>query len=173
MLARKGHLLGMKPMIQIDYIHSINFYRWKPENLQILLEAAPMLSRAGDCHAEAMCILNWYTPMPLKNGSVVASVEVYTNGIGPFIPRKRFFVNMNGFLRKDASGAPVFTVGYESLSLKPSHFRLSKSRPLWYTMDHTPVFILGGFDNEKAILLSDSNFHDFVLLEVLERWLSS
>lgn len=44
-LARKGHLLGMKPMIQIDYIHSINFYRWKPENLQILLEAAPMLSR--------------------------------------------------------------------------------------------------------------------------------
>lgn len=33
-------------------------------------------------------------------------------------------------------------------------------------MDHTPVFILGGFDNEKAILLSDSNFHDFVLLEV-------
>ncbi|XP_038960278.1 cation channel sperm-associated auxiliary subunit gamma isoform X10 [Rattus norvegicus] len=160
----------MKPMIQIDYIHSVNFYRWKPENLQILLEAAPMLSRAGDCHAEAMCILNWYTPMPLKNGSVVASVEVYTNGIGPFIPRKRccfwFFVNMNGFLRKDASGAPVFTVGYESLSLKPSHFRLSKSRPLWYTMDHTPVFILGGFDNEKAILLSDSNFHDFVLLEL-------
>lgn len=44
-LARKGHLLGMKPMVQIDYVHSVNFYRWKPENLQILLEAAPMLSK--------------------------------------------------------------------------------------------------------------------------------
>lgn len=88
-LARKGHLLGMKPMVQINYMHSVNFYRWKPENLQILLEAAPMLSKAEKCSAEAMCILNWYTPMPLKNGSVVATVDISTNGIGPFIPRKR------------------------------------------------------------------------------------
>lgn len=128
-LARKGHLMGMKPMVLVNFISSVNFYVWKLENLQILMEAAPMRSTgrpnclmvvgggwlfpecpeahlglwqsleyllplcllhpAGYCPAEAMCILNWYTPMPIKNGSVVSEVDIYTNGIGPFIPKKR------------------------------------------------------------------------------------
>lgn len=33
-------------------------------------------------------------------------------------------------------------------------------------MNHAPVFILGGFYDEKAILFSDSNFQDYVFLEV-------
>lgn len=33
--------------------------------------------------------MNWYTPMPLKNGSVVMRVDVSSNGLGPFIPNKR------------------------------------------------------------------------------------
>lgn len=40
------------------------------------------------------------------------------------------------------------------------------SRPLWYTVRHAPVYILGGFYDEKSILFSDSNFDDYVLLEV-------
>lgn len=44
-------------------------------------------------------------------------------------------------------------------------------------MNHAPVFILGGFYDEKAILFSDSNFQDYVLLEVsdsrqIQAWLS-
>lgn len=46
-LARKGHLMGMKPMVQINYMYSVNFYRWEMENLQILMEAAPMRSTGG------------------------------------------------------------------------------------------------------------------------------
>lgn len=33
-------------------------------------------------------------------------------------------------------------------------------------MNHAPVYILGGFYDEKAILFSDSSFEDYVLLEV-------
>lgn len=33
--------------------------------------------------------MSWYTPMPLKNGSVVMRVDVSSNSLGPFIPSKR------------------------------------------------------------------------------------
>lgn len=33
--------------------------------------------------------MNWYTPMPIKNGSVLMRVDVSSNGLGPFIPTKR------------------------------------------------------------------------------------
>lgn len=41
------------------------------------------------CHAEEVCVMSWYTPMPLKNGSVVMRVDVSSNSLGPFIPNKR------------------------------------------------------------------------------------
>lgn len=33
--------------------------------------------------------MSWYTPMPIKNGSVVMRVDVSSNGLGPFIHDKR------------------------------------------------------------------------------------
>lgn len=33
-------------------------------------------------------------------------------------------------------------------------------------MDHTPVLILGGVPEEKTVLLTDTNFKDYVLVEV-------
>nr|XP_013800175.1 PREDICTED: cation channel sperm-associated protein subunit gamma 1-like [Apteryx mantelli mantelli] len=42
----------------------------------------------------------------------------------------------------------------------------SPSRPLWATVDKAPVLILGGFSKNKVILLSDSDFEDFVAVEV-------
>ena len=47
--------------------------------------------------------------------------------------------------------------------LIPRHFVNVPSRPLWYTVDQTPVLILGGIPEEKAILLTDTNFKDFFL----------
>lgn len=44
---------------------------------------------AGFCRAEIVCGMSWYTPMPVKNGSVVMHVEVSSNGLGPIIPKKR------------------------------------------------------------------------------------
>ena len=51
-------------------------------------------------------------------------------------------------------------------NLIPRYFVNVPSRPLWYTVDQTPVFILGGIPEEKAILLTDTNFKDFFLVEV-------
>lgn len=39
--------MGMKPMVRINYMYSVNFYRWEMENVQILMEAAPMRSTGG------------------------------------------------------------------------------------------------------------------------------
>lgn len=164
-LVRKSHLMGMRPLILISYRHPVNFYRWETENLQIQMEAAP-LRTSGFCSAEVMCTLNWYAPMPIKNGSVVMSVDISSNGLGVFIPRERFYININGFLKKDASGKTVFTMGYESSMVKSALFSSSKSRPLWYTVNHSPVLILGGIENEKVILLSDTNFKDYSVIEL-------
>ncbi|CAO2626116.1 Cation channel sperm-associated auxiliary subunit gamma 2 [Lemmus lemmus] len=164
-LFRKGHLMGMRPVILISYRHPVNFYRWDVENLQIQMEAAP-LRTSGFCSAEVMCTLNWYAPMPIKNGSVVMSVDISSNGLGISIPPARFYININGFLKRDASGKAIFTVGYESSMVKSALFSRSKSRPLWYTVSHSPVLILGGIENEKVILLSDTNFQDYSLIEL-------
>lgn len=40
------------------------------------------------------------------------------------------------------------------------------SRPLWHTVDQAPVLILGGISDEKFILLTDTSFRDFFLVEV-------
>jgi hypothetical protein len=49
------------------------------------------LHPADECLAAEVCGMSWYTPMPIKNGSVVMRVEVSTNGLGPYIPPKRCF----------------------------------------------------------------------------------
>nr|XP_048295506.1 cation channel sperm-associated auxiliary subunit gamma isoform X2 [Myodes glareolus] len=54
----------------------------------------------------------------------------------------------------------------QSSMLKSAVFSRSKSRPLWYTKDHAPVLILGGIENEKVVLLSDTNFQDYSLIEL-------
>ncbi|XP_061244091.1 cation channel sperm-associated auxiliary subunit gamma isoform X6 [Bos javanicus] len=165
-LVRKGHLTGLKPVVLVTFQSPVNFHRWKIEQLQIQMEAAPFRSPAERCDAEEVCLMSWYTPMPIKNGSVVMRVDVSSNGLGPFIPNKRFHVNINGFLERGRDHELQFTVGNELFHLIPRHFVNVPSRPLWYTVDQTPVLILGGIPEEKAILLTDTNFKDFFLVEL-------
>lgn len=47
------------------------------------------LPPAEQCNSEEVCAMSWYTPMPMKNGSVVMHVDVSSNGLGPFIHNKR------------------------------------------------------------------------------------
>ncbi|XP_030400195.1 cation channel sperm-associated protein subunit gamma [Gopherus evgoodei] len=42
----------------------------------------------------------------------------------------------------------------------------SRSRPIWSTFNQAPVLILGGFQDYKIILVSDSEFADFTAVEV-------
>ncbi|XP_012512434.1 PREDICTED: cation channel sperm-associated protein subunit gamma [Propithecus coquereli] len=164
-LVRKGHLTGLKPLVLVTFQSPVNFYRWKIEQLQIQMEAAPFRSKEP-CMAEEVCVMSWYTPMPIKNGSVVMDVHIRSNGLGPFVPDKRFQVNINGFLKREQDSAVRFTVGEELTDLKPQYFVNMSSRPLWFTVDQSPVFILGGIPNEKHILMSDTSFKDFSLLEL-------
>lgn len=39
--------MGMRPVVLISYKYPVNFYRWKIENLQIQMEAAPLRSAGG------------------------------------------------------------------------------------------------------------------------------
>ncbi|ELK23163.1 Cation channel sperm-associated protein subunit gamma, partial [Myotis davidii] len=165
-LVRKGHLTGLKPVVLVIFQSPVNVNRWKLEHLQIQMEAAPFRSEAEQCSAEEMCIMSWYTPMPIKNGSVVMRVDVSSNGLGPFIPNKRFLVNINGFLKRQQDNRLQFTVGNELFNLIPRYFVNAPSRPLWYTVDQTPVLILGGIPEEKSVLLTDTSFTDFFLVEL-------
>ncbi|XP_006899799.1 PREDICTED: cation channel sperm-associated protein subunit gamma [Elephantulus edwardii] len=164
-LIRRGHLTGLKPMVLVTFHSPVNFYRWKMELLQIQMEAAPFLSKDEYCRAEELCFMGWYTPMPIKNGSVVMHVDVSSNGLGPYIPKKRFYVNINGYLKMEQNSTK-FTIGKQVFRLIPRYFNNFYSQPLWYTVDQAPVLILGGIPNEKLVLLTDTNFEDFSLLEL-------
>ncbi|XP_064237423.1 cation channel sperm-associated auxiliary subunit gamma isoform X3 [Aotus nancymaae] len=166
-LVRMGHLTGLKPLVLVTFQSPVNFYRWKIEQLQIQMEAAPFRSKVSEeCIAEEVCSMSWYTPMPIKNGSVVMHVDISSNGLGTFIQDKGFHVNINGFLKRDHDDSIVYTVGEELYNLSPEHFVGISSRPLWYTVDQAPVLILGGIPNEKYVLMTDTSFKDHSLVEL-------
>ncbi|XP_055992057.1 cation channel sperm-associated auxiliary subunit gamma [Sorex fumeus] len=172
-LLRSGHLMGLKPLVLVIFQSPINFYHWKIEHLEIQMEAIPSKSEEY-CHAELVCGMNWYVPMPIKNGSVIMNVDISSNGLGPIIPTQRFQVNINGFLRRKKS-TWKFILGNELFNMMPKQFSGVPSRPLWYTVDHTPVLILGDIPDEKSVLLTDSSFRDFFLVELSidSCWVSS
>uniref|UniRef100_A0A8C4JNV8 Cation channel sperm associated auxiliary subunit gamma n=1 Tax=Dromaius novaehollandiae TaxID=8790 RepID=A0A8C4JNV8_DRONO len=74
---------------------------------------------------------------------------------GSALPTGRFSFNVNGYVKETERGLQC-TVGSP----------VSPSRPLWATVDKAPVLILGGFSKNKAVLLSDSDFEDFIAVEV-------
>ncbi|XP_006871608.1 PREDICTED: cation channel sperm-associated protein subunit gamma [Chrysochloris asiatica] len=164
-MIRKGHLTGLKPVVLVTFHSPVNFYRWKIEQLQIQMEAAPFRN-IEPCRAEEVCGMSWYAPMPTKNGSVVMHVDVSSNGLGLHIHKQRFYMNINGFLKMSEGKTLQFTVGNELFNMKPQYFVNAPSRPLWYTAEQSPVLILGGIPNEKSILLSDTSFKDFSFVEL-------
>ncbi|XP_037586599.1 cation channel sperm-associated protein subunit gamma isoform X6 [Cebus imitator] len=175
-LVRMGHLTGLKPLVLVTFQSPVNFYRWKIEQLQIQMEAAPFRSKVSEeCMAEEVCSMSWYTPMPIKNGSVIMHVDISSNGLGTFIQDKGFHVNINGFLKLDEDDDIVYAVGEELYSLTPEHFVGISSRPLWYTVDQAPVLILGGIPNEKYVLMTDTSFeeHSLVELSIDSCWVGS
>uniref|UniRef100_A0A452RFK8 Cation channel sperm associated auxiliary subunit gamma n=1 Tax=Ursus americanus TaxID=9643 RepID=A0A452RFK8_URSAM len=158
---RKGHLTGLKPMVLVTFQSPVNFHHWKIEQLQIQMEAAPFRDKE-QCTADEMCVMSWYTPMPIKNGSVVMRVDVSSNGLGPFIPNKRCPFPSPG--RGVDSGRDFR--GEERSTLIPRYFMNVSSRPLWHTVDQAPVLILGGIPDEKSVLLTDTSFTDSFLVEL-------
>nr|XP_025973875.1 cation channel sperm-associated protein subunit gamma [Dromaius novaehollandiae] len=119
----------------------------------------------GPCGSEELCRLRWYTPMPMVNGSAVMGVRVHGDTPGPSVRQRRFSFNVNGYVKETERGLQC-TVGSPIRKLKKLMAADSPSRPLWATVDKAPVLILGGFSKNKAVLLSDSDFEDFIAVEV-------
>lgn len=44
-LVRKGHLMGLKPVVLVTFQSPVNINHWKLEHLQIQMEAAPFRSK--------------------------------------------------------------------------------------------------------------------------------
>uniref|UniRef100_A0A2K6S779 Cation channel sperm associated auxiliary subunit gamma n=1 Tax=Saimiri boliviensis boliviensis TaxID=39432 RepID=A0A2K6S779_SAIBB len=164
-LVRMGHLTGLKPLVLITFQSPVNFYHWKIEQLQIQMEAAPFRSEE-ECMAEEVCSMSWYTPMPIKNGSVVMRVDISSNGLGTFIQDTSFHVNINGFLKRNEFDRVLYAVGEELYGLAAEHFVGISSRPLWYTVGQAPVLILGGIPDEKYVLMTDTSFQDYSIVEL-------
>lgn len=75
-------------------------------------------------------------------------------------------MNINGFLKRQRDNRLQFTIGNELFDLLSRYFVNVASRPLWYTVNQAPVLILGGIPEEKSILLTDTSFKDFFLVEL-------
>uniref|UniRef100_A0A4X2M1G7 Cation channel sperm associated auxiliary subunit gamma n=1 Tax=Vombatus ursinus TaxID=29139 RepID=A0A4X2M1G7_VOMUR len=170
---RGGHLKGLIPIVLVTFYAPVNFRRWKAERLQIEMKGAPF-RRHGEGPPQEACVMNWYTPMPMKNGTVVMEVEISSNQVGELIGDTRYMININGFLKKDKDKL-IFTLGSEVTAMTHRHFINAPSRPVWATVDQAPVLILGGIPEEKMILISDSSFRDISLVElsINSCWLGS
>ncbi|KAL8219889.1 UNVERIFIED_CONTAM: hypothetical protein K2H54_035646 [Gekko kuhli] len=170
---RRAHYTGFIPIVTIEFEEPVHSVRQKPEQLEIEMKAAPYRF-SENCDSEELCLMCWYTPMPIMNGSVVMSVTVRSNNHGFHINSRRSFMNINGYVKETHSG-PEFSIG-ERLSNLKDYFSLNESsRPLWFTLKQAPVHILGGIPKSKVILLSDTGFDDYFIIEVAidSCWISS
>nr|XP_020834316.1 cation channel sperm-associated protein subunit gamma isoform X3 [Phascolarctos cinereus] len=162
---RGGHLKGLIPIVLVKFQNRVNFREGRSERLEIQMSGAPFQTHTESCGKEDICIPSWYTPMPMKNGSVVMEVEISSNNHGELIGDARYMININGFLKKDKDKL-IFTLGSEVMAMTHRHFINAPSRPVWATVDQAPVLILGGIPEEKMILISDSSFREISLVEL-------
>ncbi|XP_065277157.1 cation channel sperm-associated auxiliary subunit gamma [Emys orbicularis] len=161
---RNAHLTGLRPIVTITFEAPVNTEHQKPEQLQIEMKGAPYRLQ-GPCASEEVCRMCWYTPMPMKKRSVVMEVLVESNGLGFEVDSKRFFMNINGYMKETETGLQS-SLGEKVTSLVEMMSLYSPSRPIWSTFNQAPVLILGGFKAYKIILVSDSEFADFTAVEV-------
>ncbi|XP_025068862.1 cation channel sperm-associated protein subunit gamma [Alligator sinensis] len=159
---RQAFLNGLNPVVTVTFEEPIDNLLQKAEQLQIEMEAAPYRI-PGLCDSEEVCHMSWFTPMPIMNGSVDILVE--SNGLGLDIEEKRFFININGYVRNTHKGLQS-SIGQVVPDLGRMLMLGQPSRPIWSTYEKAPVRVLGDFPDHKVILLSNTEFSDFTAIEV-------
>ncbi|TFJ99430.1 vacuolar fusion protein MON1-like protein A [Platysternon megacephalum] len=100
---RNAHLTGLRPIVTITFEAPVNTEHQKPEQLQIEMKGAPYRLQ-GIRLLEEVCRMCWYTPMPMTKRSVVMEVLVESNGLGLEVNNKRFFMNINGYMKETETG---------------------------------------------------------------------
>ncbi|XP_077192645.1 cation channel sperm-associated auxiliary subunit gamma-like isoform X2 [Paroedura picta] len=163
---RTAHYTGLTPVVTVTFQEPVHSVRQKREQLQITMKAAPA-RLTGRCDSEEVCLMCWFTPMPMMNGSVVMEVLVKSNGLGILMEDKRFSININGFAKMDKEKKnTVYTIGTKVTNMKDVLSLKEVSRPLWATYRQAPVVMIGQVPGSKIILLSDTFFDDFSAVEV-------
>uniref|UniRef100_A0A8D0BL63 Cation channel sperm-associated protein subunit gamma n=1 Tax=Salvator merianae TaxID=96440 RepID=A0A8D0BL63_SALMN len=161
---RLGHYTGLKPIVTVVFQEPVHSVRQKQEQLEIEMQAAQYKIQEP-CDSEEVCRMCWYTPMPFMNGSAVMDVHVASNGLGLPVDKKRFSINVNGYVGTNQD-VPFFKIGKKLTNLERFLGLRQPSRPLWYTHNQTPVLILGGVPQNKIVLMSDTGFEDFFPIEL-------
>uniref|UniRef100_A0A670ZXX5 Cation channel sperm associated auxiliary subunit gamma n=1 Tax=Pseudonaja textilis TaxID=8673 RepID=A0A670ZXX5_PSETE len=151
MTIRLGHYSGLTPIVRVYFREPVNPVRQKQELLRIEMKTAPYRMN-GD---EEVCRMFWFVPMPFMNGSVMHRVLVKSNGLGIPVYNRMFDMNIHGFMEPSDlyRWRDVFSLN-------------DPSRPLWATYRQAPVLILGGIPEKKIVVISDTNFDTYDLIEV-------
>ncbi|XP_029141328.1 cation channel sperm-associated protein subunit gamma, partial [Protobothrops mucrosquamatus] len=161
---RVGHYSGLRPIVRVSFEEPVNPVRQKQERLRIEMMTAP--HRMNEyCDSEEVCEMFWFAPMPFLNGSVVTRVLVRTNGFGLPILNRRFYININGYM-EPSERSERFRIGKKLYGLRSIFGLRDPSRPLWATYQQAPVLILGGIPEKKVVIISDTSFDTFHIIEV-------
>ncbi|KAM3829466.1 cation channel sperm-associated auxiliary subunit gamma [Vipera latastei] len=163
---RVGHYSGLRPIVRVSFEEPVNPVRQKQERLRIEMKTAPHRMYDSDhCDSEEVCKMFWFAPMPFLNGSVVNRILVRTNGFGLPVLNMRLNININGFMEY-SERSEKSRIGKKLYGLKGILQLSDPSRPLWATYQQAPVLILGGIPEKKVVIISDTNFETFDIIEV-------
>uniref|UniRef100_A0A670ZXI0 Uncharacterized protein n=1 Tax=Pseudonaja textilis TaxID=8673 RepID=A0A670ZXI0_PSETE len=148
-----SYVVDMKLDVGQKYIHGFCSSFSKPLRLRdMLFSVSP---DSATCDSEEVCRMFWFVPMPFMNGSVMHRVLVKSNGLGIPVYNRMFDMNIHGFMEPSDlyRWRDVFSLN-------------DPSRPLWATYRQAPVLILGGIPEKKIVVISDTNFDTYDLIEV-------
>uniref|UniRef100_A0A670IS70 Uncharacterized protein n=1 Tax=Podarcis muralis TaxID=64176 RepID=A0A670IS70_PODMU len=142
----KNKYLGFPYYLKINLSCTLQVREEGPLPFDLSMPSLP----PANCDSEEVCQMCWFTPMPFLNGTVVLDVLVESNGIGLPVKKRRFAININGYVGFVQNEVKIKIGEKNVLQLK------DPSRPLWYTYGQAPVLILGGIPRSKIVFMSDS-----------------
>ncbi|XP_026571252.1 cation channel sperm-associated protein subunit gamma [Pseudonaja textilis] len=166
MTIRLGHYSGLTPIVRVYFREPVNPVRQKQELLRIEMKTAPYrMNDSATCDSEEVCRMFWFVPMPFMNGSVMHRVLVKSNGLGIPVYNRMFDMNIHGFM-EPSDVSDIFRIGKKLYRWRDVFSLNDPSRPLWATYRQAPVLILGGIPEKKIVVISDTNFDTYDLIEV-------
>ncbi|XP_039616499.1 cation channel sperm-associated protein subunit gamma-like [Polypterus senegalus] len=166
-VARQAFLTGMSPNVTMIAKEPVNPASGIHMSLELTLGAAALRDDTPACSSE-MCLLGWYFPLPFVNGSVVYLFIIQSNGFGLDIMDSMHTLNINGYIVPSLTPnrEPEVVLGVKVSSLRSMLNTGDPSRPLLFVQEVSPVLILGGVINVKAIIMTSTEYSSYFLIGI-------
>ncbi|XP_051781582.1 cation channel sperm-associated auxiliary subunit gamma-like [Erpetoichthys calabaricus] len=166
-IARQAFLTGMSPNVTMIAKEPVNPASGIHMSLELTLGAATLRDDTPACSSE-MCLLGWYFPLPFINGSVVYLFIIQSNGFGLDITDSMHTLNVNGYIVPSLTPnrEPEVVLGVKVSSLRSMLNTGDPSRPLLFVQEVSPVLILGGLINVKAVIMTSTEFSSYFLIGI-------